>query len=1445
MKKRKYAKKRSFDFCIILIIRIFVVDLNQAKHIINGILWSVIGLYVLLIVLTHVPPVQRFIGTQVSTVLSEKFGTTVKVGRVDLGFLNRIIIDDVLINDQQQQKMLRVARASVKFDITPLLDGKIVISSAQLFGLNANLYQTKEKKLNCQFVIDSLASKDTLSHTPLDLRISSLVVRNGAVTYNHSIRVRDISSHIMLYALKDDAIDVHIKHLSLKEACGFCLEDLQMKLIADKKGATISDLYLKLPHSELSLPSANATYRMVDNRFQMPTLTFNGAINESKITPSDIACFIPELKKINTPIYFTSSFSGTSSSLRIEKFLASTKNDILNVDVNGSINNWDATPKWYAKVNDIRLSASAIASFTKAFGGHVQIPAEIVRLGSIRFIGETGGYGKDISLSGRIITDAGTANVLAGKDDNTFSLHANTTSLNLQRILDDQKFGTISTDIIVKGNATNLTAKGDISRFDYNDYSYSNIQIDGIYKKGIFDGVFQIDDPNVMIDLKGCVNIKKKMPLGNLTLDVHHLNPRALKLSNTPQDFALRNIHLEAENTAHGNTLSLSSEYADMRISGQYEYTSLMQRITNLIGSKLPTLPGLPKQTNERNNNFNIEAYVYDGEWLRQITGIPLTLNQTLQIHGELADTERQLNLTCIAPDFVYDGGRYKNGCVRFFTPNDTLQAVASVTKIDAEGFPTYIKLNAAAADNKLSTLIGYDHKGVLPINGKLNIDTQFFKNEEGHDAAHMAVHTSEIQIGDSLWTIEPSDIVYSKNHLLVDHFAVYHQQQHIIVTGLATENSTDSLCIDLRDVDVNYITSLLDFHSVEFSGKASGKAHVSGIFKNPDAAANLTVKDFRFEDGRMGVLSVNAQYDNVQGQINLDAIAHDTENAFTVIKGYVSPKQNYIDLAIDAHDTRLEFMEKLCSSFMRNVDARAVGSVRLAGDLSNINLTGDVVANGKLGIKPVNCDYTLTNCQIHLIPDEIEFYGDTIHDKFGHIGIVTGAVHHEHLTRLSFDLNVQAEKLLSFDTHEFGDATFYGTVYATGNCSIHGRSGEVLIDVNATPEKGSQIVYNAASPDAISKQEFIQWIQRKPEQKDSLLLPLAYHSSADNHHVITNTEIPTDIRINFLINGNQNLTLKIVMDNETGDHIALNGDGVIRTTFYNKGTFDMFGTYTVDHGIYKLTIQNIIKKDFLFQPGGTIIFGGDPLNASLNLKAQYTVNGVSLSDLNIGRSFSTNNIRVNCLMNIGGIANSPQVDFSLDMPTVNADAKQMVYSLINSEEEMNQQVLYLLAIGKFYNQGNNNAGQEEGGQPSQTSLAMQSLLSGTISQQINNVLSSLLNNNNWNFGANISTGDEGWNNAEYEGLLSGRMLNNRLLFNGQFGYRDNVNTATTSFIGDFDLKYLLFPNGNLAVNVYNQTNDRYFTRNSLTTQGVGLIMKKDFNSLKDLFGIYRKKKKK
>ena len=93
----------------------------------------------MLIVLLHLPPVQTFLGSTIADALSKKFGTEVNVGKVNLGFFNRIIIDNVRMLDQKGDSMIYATRLSAKVDILPLKDGKISISSAQLFGLNANV----------------------------------------------------------------------------------------------------------------------------------------------------------------------------------------------------------------------------------------------------------------------------------------------------------------------------------------------------------------------------------------------------------------------------------------------------------------------------------------------------------------------------------------------------------------------------------------------------------------------------------------------------------------------------------------------------------------------------------------------------------------------------------------------------------------------------------------------------------------------------------------------------------------------------------------------------------------------------------------------------------------------------------------------------------------------------------------------------------------------------------------------------------------------------------------------------------------------------------------------------------------------------------------------------------------------------------------------------------
>lgn len=1431
--------------------------MKKFKHICNGIIWTLIVLYLLLIVLMHLPSVQTFLGKEVAEALADKFGTKVEVGKVNLGFFNRIIIDDVIMYDQQGDSLIYASRLSAKIDYMAATQGKISVSSAQIFGLRANLYrQTAKSPANFQFVLDSLASKDTTQHKPLDLHIGSLIIRRGAIAYNQRdvaprsgvfspqhIRVSELSSHILLNHVTDNSIDLLLKKLSFKDESGFKLQSLHFKLQADRQKATLKEFRLLMPRSELVLDDLKATYRFEGKRFIPESLRFKGGIQQSKITFADVASLVPALRHFDDAVFVSSRFSGTAKSISVPSLNLRTGSGSFNLQARGSYSHASSHPAWNADIANLNLSPAGVEFLAENLGSKVKIPKEIQRLGTIHLTGKAKGYEKVLSAKGNIETDAGNISLQAIKNDDRIKASVDTRGVNLGRILDNRKLGTVEARIDAHGTMKHIFAKGNIARFDYGNYDFHNIEIDGDYDMKTLRGTASIADPNVNLSVKGDYHLGSR--LYALDAAINHLRPTVLGMKMHDPSYSLDNISISANNKGKEGHLDIEAPFVSLYARGQYDLTTIYGSIMRLVAEKLPTIPGISKHAAKGYNDFTLQANITSAEVLQRMFGLPLSLSLPVHINGNISDAEKNVNLYINAPNFSWDGSAFHDANIELNTIGDSLRMEARISQgLPYEKAPVY-RLRAAAADNNLSTLLYYaNQSSKLPITGKIDARTQFFTSDNGATGVHVTVNPSEIMLGEKKWLLNPADIIYRKNELTVDMLNFSHGDQHIIINGKATPQATDSIVADLKDVDVAYILNLVNFHSVDFAGKASGKAVVKSIFQTPEAYANLDVKDFVFENGPLGTLHAKAAYDNQEGQINIDATAEDGPEHLTVINGYVSPKRNYIDLGIEAHNTSLKFMENFCGSFLNNVEAWCKGKLNVVGDLKNINLVGDVVAHGRMHMKQLGTDYTFNHLRAHAIPDDIQFEGDSIYDshyngKHSHFALIRGGIHHKHLTRLSYDLDIDANNFLGFDTHEFGDDTFYGTVFATGTVGIHGKSGETIIDIDATPEPHSIFVYNVASPDAISAGSFIHWNDATPY----IYRPYSPDSDKDKKKD-SSSDFSSDMRINFLVNTNPNLTLKLMMDDQTGDYITLNGNGVIRANYYNKGGLDMFGNYVVDHGQYKLTIQNIIKKDFDFQPGGTIAFGGDPYNAPLNLQAKYTVNGVPLSDLSIGRSFSSNNIRVDCLMDITGTPGAPKVDFSMDLPTVNSDAKQMIYSVINSQEEMNQQVLYLLGIGRFYTQTKNNQTSEDASQQSQTSLAMQSLLSGTISQQINNVLSSFVNSSNWNFGANISTGNEGFNNAEYEGILSGRLLNNRLLFNGQFGYRDNAN-ATQSFIGDFDLRYLIFPNGNLSIHVYNQTNDRYFTRNSLNTQGVGLIMKKDFFNLRDLLGIKKKRKDK
>ena len=1452
-----------------------------------------LGLYLLFILTFKIPAVQQYFGQKLAGILAETLGTSVSIGSVDIGIPNSIKLSNVVIRDQLGHDMLLARHLSARVELLPLADGKIFISTAQLFGANAILYQRDSlSKPNFQFALDSLASKDTTSTSTLNLRINSLIIRNSNVSYNRydkpktpgvfnpqHLNLTGISAHIILKALTEDSINANIKRLSLREKSGLNIEHLSMKLTAGPRHSLLKDFTLRLPHTNLELGDLEASYRRRDGALVIPSLYYRGSIQSSSITLSDLSCFLPSLKTFNSTLSISSSIEGRGEKLVVPNLLVTSTSGDIDINLDGWIQDIEAkNPEWEANINNLKLSDKTINFIHENLQGKsLQTPAIFSRLGNVHMTGIARGEGiSALDVNCKLNTDVGNVGLnFEMNKQRAFKGFIDTQSIDLMRLLDDPQFGQLATNINVEGRlpedgAPVINAKGLIHKFEYNGYLYQNIDVNGSYSQDNTIGKLTIDDPNLSLRLEGSIDKEAKTNIVNITADIDHFSPQAIHLSDQwgeaffdaditanfkasslndavgtldvtnlamtapDEQYRLASLHVETGYLDGTHYVSMDSDFGHVGITGNFEYQTLAQSVTNFLASSLPTLPGLPRVNPGTNNNFAIQATVSKSDWLQSLLKIPVTLQEPLTLQGSVNDHTRQIALECDIPRFKYKDDGYGQGHISISSPEDTLRYDLRITKFDEEAEPLDLHAFGKAADNNLhASLVWDNNQDIATMKGQLNVIANFTTSLDNKQTANINVLPSVINIHNSDWTIQPAFITYSKNYLNIKDFGIRHNQQHILINGTASESATDSLYADIIDMDVAYILQLVDFDAVDFDGYASGTGILRGVFGDFQADARLSVKDFEFQHGRMGALYAEVDWNKDEKQIDIHAIADDGEEAKTYIDGYVSPERNYIDLGIRADGTYLDFAHSFTESFISTIDGHGSGAVRLIGPLDAINLTGELVLNGTAHVKTLGCTYEMRNDTLRMVPNEIVFAHCPIYDIHGNEGMMTGGIHHQELTNLTYDIYVNTRKLMAYDFPDFGDEYFYGTVFVDGQAAIHGRDGEVRIEADVVPLKNSVFVYNASTPDVITDQEFIQWGSVPGAQGTPNALRIQKVKSEPD-------DFRSDLFMNIKVNANPDAAIRLLMDARTGDYITLRGNGDIQATYYNKGSFNMFGNYEVSSGTYNVTIQDVIHKDFTFQEGGTIVFSGDPYDARLNLQAQHVVNGVSLSDLNIGRSFS-NTVRVNCLMNITGQPQAPVIDFDLDIPNVNSDEKQMVRSVINGQEEMHQQVVYLLAVGRFYPQGANNATENED-QRSSTSLAMQSLLSGTLSGQINSVLSQVIKSNNWNFGANISTGDEGWNNAEYEGIINGRLLNNRLLINGQFGYRDNVTTATPSFIGDFDIRYLLLPNGNLALKVYNQTNDRYFTRSSLNTQGIGLIMKKDFNGWRDLFNIRKEK---
>jgi hypothetical protein len=334
------------------------------------------------------------------------------------------------------------------------------------------------------------------------------------------------------------------------------------------------------------------------------------------------------------------------------------------------------------------------------------------------------------------------------------------------------------------------------------------------------------------------------------------------------------------------------------------------------------------------------------------------------------------------------------------------------------------------------------------------------------------------------------------------------------------------------------------------------------------------------------------------------------------------------------------------------------------------------------------------------------------------------------------------------------------------------------------------------------------------------------------------------DFTIGFNVEVTPDAKVQLIYNSQIGDVIKGEGEGILLFEMDKYGDVSLAGDYTVTRGDYLFTLQSILNKRFTIAPGGTIVWSGDPYNAIIDLQAIYSLK-TSLDDLwdesDISSNYLYQRIPVECVIILTDELINPTINFKINFPEENQEVKTKLQQFINTEEEVNRQILSLIVLGKFYTPE-----YMRGNYQSQNPNMIGSTASELFSNQLSNWLSQI--NKNWDFDLNYRPGNS-ITNDELEFALSTQIFNDRVILNGNIGNNVNPESNNSSqIVGDFDMRVKLTPNGKIQLKAYNHSNNDLIYETGPYTQGVGLSFKEEYNSFQELMhkiaSIFKKKDK-
>lgn len=1444
-------------------------------------------------VLLSMPLVQEMLRKRCETELSGQLGVDVKIDHLVVRPFNRASVEGVaLVNDGDTLARVREIAAGV--DVWGLIShGDISVNYASIIGLDARVSRDSlNAPLNIQPIIDRLSNKDKKKPpTRFDLRVNTVVIRDSRVSYdvksepridgrfdkNH-ILITGLRADASLPVLRNDDFVVDLKQMDFNEQSGFSLTNLTGKLIANNSRLAWHDLTVAAPGTRLIF--SDGSLKLDSLKYVKDAVMRRGIALElmpgSHVYAPSLAPFVARCADVDATFDVVAKISASPDKIKLEGLNIFDAYHRIKVSIPDAtvVDPTDADKLTYAipamNIDVVNVGPLLAVIARKDMS---KVPSRV------SFDAKAEGTLKRGSISAMLNTEVGEMDAVAGygrsslKAPLSFDVTIDSRNLDLGKLTDNSQVGKLTARAEIEGSigrSISGSAKLEVASMEYRRHNYERLRAEGTVENKAFTLNMASFDSDLLFNIEAEGSLADNDKWIKFRSDINNVDFYALNLTDKNEgvrfsgaidghfnglrpdrdsasivvtdlvikspgreDFVIDNISLQSRSSQVPREITLTSPVINGKIVGDYDMATLPRQLKAIAYRAFPILDnGSEVLDAQLDNNFTFLFKIEETEPLRDIFKMPVTTVYPMTISGSVCGDEDLAELRVSVP-YIRQGNKLIENTALNITldgANERQRLELTTQYPSNDGLTTY-KVVSQSEGNDIDTDISWRIARARRYDGHISLTTGLDRDDSGNIAARVRVNPGELAFNDSVWTIHPALITYGNGVIDVDGVNVSRENQFVRINGRSTADDTDSIAIDVLNVDLDYVFEAIGIDKFQLGGRATGTLYASAVLSQmPHVATDgIRVSDIAYNKCVLGNAVVKSKFDMERKAIAIDGVITQPNGGVSTVDGLLYPFTSELDFKIHADRTRVGFMEYYMSAFASDISGYGSGDLHLFGNFHDVDLEGDVFAdNLKLKLNFTNTYFTATD-SIHIVPGKILLHDVTLHDLQGHTGMLNGVVTHDFFRSPEFEFAItDVKNMLVYNETSRQNPDWYGKIYASGAARVKGDDNIVKIDIDVVTADNSIFTFVLSDMEEADEYTFLTFRDKATLNKP-LVVDEDVKMSAVNRlrELLSRKADVTSARylIELKVDITPQIEVDLVMDPVAGDKIRSNGTGNLRMV-YDSADNDLriFGTYRLDRGLYNFTLQDIIIKDFTIKEGSTISFTGDPLTARLNIEAYYSLNA-NLTDLdesfNQDKDLNRTNVPVHALLKVTGDIQQPEVSFDLEFPTLTSDIDRKVRSIVSTEEMMNRQIIYLLALNRFYTPDymTTTKGNE-----------LFSVASSTISSQLSSMLGQL--SDKWMISPNLRSDRGDFSDVEIDVALSSRLLNNRLLFNGNFGYRDK-SLNTNQFIGDFDIEYLLNKSGSIRLRAYNHFNDQnYYVRTANTTQGVGVMFKHDFDNI-------------